>query len=98
MGSGPRSIHRATAPVRMVVLGLETWPGPVGDLVPGEAGKLQLLACGVQLVPLEVGLDLGHAALGTPAPQQGAFLKRQTVSRDVIRFEGDPTPQRLQPR
>ena len=98
MRAGAGSVDGTASPVGLVVSRLEPGTRPVRHLVAAEAGRLELHARGVELVPLQVCLDLRHAAFGPAPEQKRALLERQAVGRDVVRTEGDRAPQRVEPR
>src|SRR5216684_1833144 len=99
VGMRPRAgtIHRLAAPVSKVVTRFVSRLRPVGHLVPPKARALELRACGVQLVPLQVGIELGELTLGAPAPQKRSLLESQAVGRNVIRAKSQSAPQGLDP-
>src|SRR5712692_5078739 len=98
MRAGSSSIHRPAPPVGEVVSRLEPWARPVRHFIALESRRLQFLARGIQLVPLQVGVDVGHAAGRAPPPQESALFKCEAVSGYMVRAEGKTPPERLQPR
>src|SRR5207302_10288537 len=71
---------------------------PVRNLVAVVARSLELATAGVELVPLQVGLDLRHPAFAPPAIEERALLEREAVSRDVVRPQRDRAAKCVQPR
>src|SRR5438128_10564208 len=79
VGARPRAVDGPASPVRLVVPGLKTGSGPVRYLVAAKARGRALHARGVELIPLEVGVDLGHTALGAAPIEKGAFFEREAI-------------------
>src|SRR5438552_3000751 len=96
VGARPRTVDGPASPVRLVVPGLETGSGPVRYLVAAKARGLELDARGVELIPLEVGVDLGHTALGAAPIEKGAFFEREAIGGHMVGVERDRAAQRVQ--
>src|SRR5260370_6757710 len=91
------TIHRLPPPVTKVVTRFVSRRRPVGPLVPPKARALELRACGVQLVPLQVRIELGELTLGAPAPQKRSLLESEAIGGNVIRAQSQSAPQGLDP-
>ena len=86
-GAGPPPV--AVAPVDLVVAALAAGPGPVGDLVPVEAGLLEAGGDDLVAVGVDVLVGCGQFAAADLAGHGGAVLDDERVGGDVVDVRGE---------